>query len=153
MSRSKSVQFCAICDKVSIWLSIELIVFVHLRFISVLCRWILSRFGWSATCSNFSPSWFNVSIWSCCACESLMNEKKINYFLCVSPFALWTKREGKKLSSYFFSFAYYCSAIKVVIESYPRRNFIKRGFFFRKCRKEKLKADKIIQRQRLFLSD
>lgn len=69
ISRSRSIQFCAICDKVSVWLSIELIVFVHLRFMSVFWRWILSRFFWSATCKRFSPSWLKISNWSCWACE------------------------------------------------------------------------------------
>lgn len=77
MSLSNSDQFCAICDKVSIWLSIEFIVFVHLRLMSVLWRWILSRLTWSATWSNFSASWFNVSIWSCWACGLERNKKII----------------------------------------------------------------------------
>lgn len=69
MSRSKLIQFCRMCDNVSIWLSIEFIEFVHFKLMSVFWRWILSRFGWSATGSNFSVCWFNKSIWSWWACE------------------------------------------------------------------------------------
>lgn len=143
MSLSNSDQFCAICDRVSIWLSIEFIVLVHLRFISVLCLWIFSRLGWSAACSNFSASWFKVSICSCWACGTKASKKWTKFFLQKTKL-----RVCRKLSVFFGSLIS-LRPVKRVIEVFvgnPRERD-----FYRTVREEKNIKNKLKVLQKYFL--